>query len=661
MSLAEAKYVAAAGCCANILWMKSQLTNYDSIYEKSPAVDTWQLPIGQPPVTWQPRQRRPTPATGQRWRSTRVNAADHRSTVAVNDGRRWRTTVDCRWTTVDHHRTTGQRAKAGTKKKHYKHNHGSKEGVTKSQPSLKDVVDSPTGHSKKKKKFSMAKDKPPSQPLVSTPMANVLPKEDMQVAGDPTSLGVTSEEGAYPQLSSEFLDFPSQVSSVQGKLKTLDSLPSLLNKVLGRLGSIFTLVYEVEQKLKKAYVYKEEKRLLYVKRNKAISLGKGQSAQTVHMLTKPPVFYNDTYKQALGYQNLFYLKKAQWIKPTLYDCSVISSQHAIIPIIDDEETLILEEVSRSKMLVKQNDPISKDNKINTTLINYAELNRLSKDFGKRFVLQQELSTKQTFCLQTSYPNTDQFDISLVKTKAPRELPKVMNFVSKFLGTVRFENGQIAKIIGYGDYQLGLIPNPVLKEPFNPPTRNDWDHFFQPFFNEYFNPSLIAVSLGQVTTTPRVVDIADSPVSTSIDQDAPSSIESKTYKESMLKPSWIDTTQEEIHEFERLQVCELVPYLDLVMLIKLKWILKVKKDECSGVLKNKARLVVKGYRQEEGINFEESFAHVSIIKTIRIFIANAATKNMTIYHMDVKMASLNGEQREDSTERICRSRQAESCV
>nr|GEU87315.1 hypothetical protein [Tanacetum cinerariifolium] len=49
------------------------------------------------------------PTTGQRWRSTTVNAADHRSTVAVNDGRRWRTTVDCRWTTVDHHRTTGQR------------------------------------------------------------------------------------------------------------------------------------------------------------------------------------------------------------------------------------------------------------------------------------------------------------------------------------------------------------------------------------------------------------------------------------------------------------------------------------------------------------------------------------------------------------------------
>nr|GEW98834.1 hypothetical protein [Tanacetum cinerariifolium] len=72
----------------------------------------------------------------------------------------------------------------------------------------------------------------------------------------------------------------------------------------------------------------------------------GQSAQTVHMLTKPQVFYDDTRKQALGYQNLFYLKKAQRIKPTLYDGSVISSQHVVIHVIADEKTLILEEAHR---------------------------------------------------------------------------------------------------------------------------------------------------------------------------------------------------------------------------------------------------------------------------------------------------------------------------
>ncbi|GJX55573.1 retrovirus-related pol polyprotein from transposon TNT 1-94 [Tanacetum coccineum] len=74
-------------------------------------------------------------------------------------------------------------------------------------------------------------------------------------------------------------------------------------------------------------------------------------------------------------------------------------------------------------------------------------------------------------------------------------------------------------------------------------------------------------------------------------------------------------------------------------------LLVKKDKCGGVLKNKALLVAKGYLQEEGIDFEESFAPVARIEAIRIFIANAATKNMTIYQMDVKTDFLNGELRE----------------
>nr|GEV71051.1 integrase, catalytic region, zinc finger, CCHC-type, peptidase aspartic, catalytic [Tanacetum cinerariifolium] len=78
-----------------------------------------------------------------------------------------------------------------------------------------------------------------------------------------------------------------------------------------------------------------------------------RSRQAMHMLTKPQVFYDDTQKQALGYQNSFHLKKAQRIQPTLYDGSVIAKEHAMIYVNDDEETLILEEKSRSKMLDKQ--------------------------------------------------------------------------------------------------------------------------------------------------------------------------------------------------------------------------------------------------------------------------------------------------------------------
>ncbi|GJU49292.1 retrovirus-related pol polyprotein from transposon TNT 1-94 [Tanacetum coccineum] len=92
--------------------------------------------------------------------------------------------------------------------------------------------------------------------------------------------------------------------------------------------------------------------------------------------------------------------------------------------------------------------------------------------------------------------------------------------------------------------------------------------------------------------------------------------------------------------------DVIPRSDYVMIIALKWIYKVKLDEYSDVLKNKARLVAKGYRQKEGIDFEESFAPVARTEAIRIFIANAASKNMTIYQMDVKTTFLNGELKEE---------------
>nr|GEZ29986.1 hypothetical protein [Tanacetum cinerariifolium] len=124
------------------------------------------------------------------------------------------------------------------------------------------------------------------------------------------------------------------------------------------------------------------------------------------------------------------------------------------------------------------------------------------------------------------------------------------------------------------------------------------------------------------------------------------VEPKTYKEALTQACWIEAMQEEIHEFERLEVWELVPRPDKVMVITLKWIYKVKLDELGGILKNKARLVARGYSQEEGIDFEESFALVARLEAIRIFLAFAAQKNMVVYQMDVKTAFLNGNLREE---------------
>ncbi|GJX70908.1 retrovirus-related pol polyprotein from transposon TNT 1-94 [Tanacetum coccineum] len=105
----------------------------------------------------------------------------------------------------------------------------------------------------------------------------------------------------------------------------------------------------------------------------------------------------------------------------------------------------------------------------------------------------------------------------------------------------------------------------------------------------------------------------------------SKVEPKNFQSAATEDCWFQAMQDEIHEFDRLDVWELVPPPDSAMIIALKWIYKVKLDEYGDVLKNKARLVAKGFRQEEGLDFEESFAPVARLEAIRIFIANAASK------------------------------------
>ncbi|GKB13134.1 retrovirus-related pol polyprotein from transposon TNT 1-94 [Tanacetum coccineum] len=124
------------------------------------------------------------------------------------------------------------------------------------------------------------------------------------------------------------------------------------------------------------------------------------------------------------------------------------------------------------------------------------------------------------------------------------------------------------------------------------------------------------------------------------------VEPKTYKDALTQSCWIEAMQEELNQFERLEVWELVPRPNKVMVITLKWIYKVKVDELGGILKNKARLVACGYRQEDGIDFEESFAPVARLEAIRIFLAFAAHMNMVVYQMDVKTTFLNGNLREE---------------
>nr|GEV28825.1 hypothetical protein [Tanacetum cinerariifolium] len=212
---------------------------------------------------------------------------------------------------------------------------------------------------------------------------------------------------------------------------------------------------------------------------------------------------------------------------------------------------------------------------------------------------------------------------------------------------------------------GLVQKSSSSTPYVPPSRNDWDLVFQLIFDELLNPppsvdnqaaEVIALIINVIP--PVQADLTGSPSSTTVDQDAPSPSKTHTTTEtqSSVIPQDVEednldievahigndpligvpilkvtsaqsSSTEELNEFERLEVWELVPRPDKVMVITLKWIYNVKLDELGGILKNKARLVTRGYRQEEGIDFKESFAPVARLEAIRIFLAYAAHKNM----------------------------------
>nr|GFA49595.1 hypothetical protein [Tanacetum cinerariifolium] len=172
-----------------------------------------------------------------------------------------------------------------------------------------------------------------------------------------------------------------------------------------------------------------------------------------------------------------------------------------------------------------------------------------------------------------------------------------------------------------------------------------------------NDLLLGVSIPEVTSAPVSTRLQLHEQAIFCYYDAfLTSVEPKTYKEALTQSCWIEAMQEELNEFERieeelneferLEVWELVPRPDKVMVITLKWIYKVKLDKPGRILKNKACLVARGYRQEEGIDFEESFALVPRLEAIWIFLAYATQKNMVVYQMDVNTAFLNGNLREE---------------
>ncbi|GKB74634.1 retrovirus-related pol polyprotein from transposon TNT 1-94 [Tanacetum coccineum] len=206
----------------------------------------------------------------------------------------------------------------------------------------------------------------------------------------------------------------------------------------------------------------------------------------------------------------------------------------------------------------------------------------------------------------------------------------------------------------------LVPNSVPEAPYVPPTNKELEILFQPMFDEYFEAPSVEQPTPPALAVLVLVISTGTPSSTTIDQDAPStsySLSSSVVQPPISRQGVAARPTIEENPFAQADnepfknVFALEPSFDESSFgddssAESTQIYKVKLDEYGDVLKNKARLVAKGYRQEKGIDFEESFAPITRIEAIRTFIANAASKNIIIYQMDVKTAFLNGELKEE---------------
>ena len=123
-------------------------------------------------------------------------------------------------------------------------------------------------------------------------------------------------------------------------------------------------------------------------------------------------------------------------------------------------------------------------------------------------------------------------------------------------------------------------------------------------------------------------------------------EPKNIKEAIIDPEWIVAMQEELQEFERNKVWRLVPKPANRTIIGTRRVFRNKLDDSGNVVRNKARLVAQGYNQQEGIDYDETYAPVARLEAIRLLIVFASHKGFKLYQMDVKSAFLNGNLQEE---------------
>ncbi|GJZ05285.1 hypothetical protein Tco_0538560 [Tanacetum coccineum] len=389
---------------------------------------------------------------------------------------------------------------------------------------------------------------------------------------------------------------------------------------------------------------------------------------------------------------------AQRIKPTLYDGSVIAKEHDVISVTDDEETLILEEESRSKKLDKQNDPVSIKQKINISPIDYSMLNKIKEDFGKRFVTQKELSAEQAFWLKHSNYNPDtslNFDKAVKKRTTSDAISIAQSqekdtVIRKLKDKIKSLSGKdsvknIKKDIDEIETINIELEHSVAKLLFeNENLRKEQEHLKSIYKDQFDSIRKTRVqskehSLKNELRKLKGKNIVDTAVSKPITTIAPvmfkldiEPISHRLKNNRDAHEVCLEKTIENTDTLRGLEFARCYPTNDgedlglvqnipsstpYVPPIKNDWEIlfkespiveeadhdievahmdnnpfvnfpipepcseesssQVKLDELRGVMKNKACLVARGYRQEEGIYFKESFAPVARLEAIHL--------------------------------------------
>ncbi|XP_028201832.1 uncharacterized protein LOC114386018 [Glycine soja] len=120
----------------------------------------------------------------------------------------------------------------------------------------------------------------------------------------------------------------------------------------------------------------------------------------------------------------------------------------------------------------------------------------------------------------------------------------------------------------------------------------------------------------------------------------SQVEQRNIDEALWDEHWLMETLEELNQFKRNDVCDLIPKPTFHKSIGTQWVFQNKLDKSEIIVRNKARLVAKGYNQEEGIDYDETYAPIARLEAIRLLLAFACIMNFRLFWMDVKSTFLN---------------------